>query len=122
MVCCKCPSTVPKVLLEVKIGAFVRRGVDPDRRPGREPARVLPPAAVSPLENCVSHPRRVLVYRDRELVVTEFADPPVVPQQLSEFGLLQLLTAGEMSNQRVDRGGQLELLVILHHSRRVEHR
>ena len=47
------------------------------------------------------------MYRDRELVVAEFADPPVVPQQLADFGLLQIFNAGEMSNQRLDRGGQL---------------
>ncbi|MGB8035080.1 MAG: hypothetical protein WCF03_14800, partial [Nitrososphaeraceae archaeon] len=34
-----------------------------------------------------SHPRRVLVYRDREIVVAEFADEPVVPQQLADFGV-----------------------------------
>ena len=38
----------------------------------------------------MSHPRRVLVYRDRELVVAEFADEPVVPQQLADFGVRQV--------------------------------
>ena len=38
------------------------------------------------------------MYRDREFVFAEFADPPVVPQQLADFGLLEILNAGEISN------------------------
>ncbi len=49
------------------------------------------------LEDRASHPRGVLVYRDRDLVVAEFADPSVVPQQLADFSLLEILNAGEIS-------------------------
>jgi hypothetical protein len=42
------------------------------------------------LEDRASHPRRVLVYRDGELVVAEFAEEPVVPQQLADFGVQQV--------------------------------
>ena len=37
------------------------------------------------------------MYRDRDLVVAEFADPSVVPQQLADFSLLEILSAGEIS-------------------------
>ena len=47
------------------------------------------------------------MYRDRELVFAEFADEPVVPQQLADFGLLQIVNAGEILNERLDRRRQL---------------
>ena len=58
------------------------------------------------------------MYRDREIVAAEFAEEPVVPQQLADFGVQQVA---------LDRGRQLQLLqlqllAIPHHDRRVEQR
>ena len=47
------------------------------------------------------------MYRDREFAFGEFADPPVVPQQLADFGLLEIFNAGVMPNQCLHPGGQL---------------